>query len=520
MTKRYEEKKWQDEMRLKIDFSHMMWDYAAGAREKIADEIDSKLESFSEDQQKLMSESAGKLRTPNAEALKANFVTKDEVAGLADRAKEAYEAVCAAKGNIDKMMAWTLLPTNQAKEVAQIKALAKNIRAKFENFVVLGIGGSALGPIAVQQAINHLRYNELPKKRRNGPRLYVEDNVDPERMSSLLDLLDLEKTCFNVISKSGNTSETMSQYLIITNLLKKKMGNAYADNIVITTDENSGNLLLIAKSQGIDALVVPDGVGGRFSELSPVGLLAAEVCGIDIEEMLAGAAYMDSLCSSEKTNENPALFTAVMMYLSMQKGMNISVMMPYADSLKYMADWYAQLWAESLGKNVLRTGEACAVGQTPVKAVGVTDQHSQVQLYTEGPSDKLITFLAVNKYRSKVTIPDGYNSFSDVAFLSGHTLNELIDAELRATRYALLKAAKPSYTIHLEEVNEFTIGQLMYMLEMTTAYCGEFLNIDAFNQPGVEEGKKAAYAMLGRNGYAHKEVEIGASPTPDAEFMI
>jgi glucose-6-phosphate isomerase len=518
--KRSKDPFWQDEMRLKMDFSCMAWDYAAAAREEIAARVEAKMAGFPEDQQQMMGESVGKLRTPNSESLKENFILKEELINCEALARKAYNSVFAMKGDSQKMMAWTLLPFNQSKEVSQILDMAERIRRDFDNFVVLGIGGSALGPIAVQQAISHLRYNELPKEVRGGPRLYVEDNVDPERMASLLDVIDITKTCFNIVSKSGNTSETMSQYLIISDLLQKKMGKDYAKNMVITTDASKGNLLSIAKSEGIERLIVPDGVGGRFSQLSPVGLLAAAVCGVDIEEMLSGAAYMDGLCMSDDLNENPALFAALMMFLSMKKGMNISVMMPYADSLKYMADWYAQLWAESLGKNMLRSGKSCAVGQTPVKALGVTDQHSQVQLYTEGPNDKLVTFLAVENYRAKVEIPGGCEKFPDVSFLSGHTLNELIDAELRATRYALLKAGKPSYTIYLKEVNEFTMGQLMYLLEMMTAYCGEFLDIDAFNQPGVEEGKNAAYAMLGREGYAYKEVEISAFPEPVDEFIL
>jgi glucose-6-phosphate isomerase len=195
-------------------------------------------------------------------------------------------------------------------------------------------------------------------------------------------------------------------------------------------------------------------------------------------------------------------------------------MMPYADSLKYFADWYAQLWAESLGKCRLRDGTPAKTGQTPVKALGVTDQHSQVQLYTEGPDDKVITFLTVGKYRKSITIPVACEEFSDVAFLSGHTLGELISVEHSATEYALLKSAKPSWTIELPEVNAYTVGQLMYFFQMMTAYAGELLDIDAFDQPGVEEGKNAAYALLGRNGFAEKQVEIGARLEPKKEYLF
>ena len=312
----------------------------------------------------------------------------------------------------------------------------------------------------------------------------------------------------------------MSQYLIVSDLLKQRYGKNYGEHMILTTDAAKGNLHKISVADGLKMFVVPDGVGGRFSEMCPVGLLAAAVAGIDIEEMLAGAAAMDARCQSDDYLKNPALFAAGAMICAMEKGLNIHVMMPYADSLKYMADWYAQLWAESLGKNVHRDGTPCAAGQTPVKSLGVTDQHSQVQLYTEGPDDKVITFLRVADFRSKITIPVGCEEFPDVSFLCGKTLNELLDAELHATEYALLKAAKPSWMITLPEVNAYTLGQLMYFFEMQTAYAGELLDVDAFNQPGVEEGKNAAYALLGRKGYETKAIELDARPESDTRYVL
>ncbi len=183
-------------------------------------------------------------------------------------------------------------------------------------------------------------------------------------------------------------------------------------------------------------------------------------------------------------------------------------MMPYADSLKYIADWYCQLWAESLGKEVDKSGKMVNAGQTPVKALGVTDQHSQVQLYNEGPFDKVITFLEVEKFRSTVQIPYGCEEFPNVNFLCGHTLNELISKELFATRYNLAKRGRSNYTIILDEVNEYNIGALLYMFQLQTAYCGELLNIDAYNQPGVEGGKNATYALFGRKGFEQLAREI------------
>ena len=434
-------------------------------------------------------------------------------------AKAAHAYVAENRGNDDLFMGWTELPYNQDEIVADILATAKEVRRKFENFVVLGIGGSALGPTMAFNALCHLHYNDLPKSKRRGPRFFVEDNVDPVRMKDLLDVIDVTKTCFNVISKSGATSETMTQYLIIADLLTKAGVNV-KENVIFTTDAARGNLVKISASLGgVKSYVLPDGVGGRFSELCPVGLLPAAVLGIDIKTMLKGAAYMDKMCKTADLKKNPALLCATLQYIAMNDGKNIGVLMPYSDNLRYVSDWYAQLWAESLGKNVTLDGTPCNVGQTPVKALGVTDQHSQVQLYTEGPYDKVVTFLSVDSYKEKMPIPHGCEDIPDVSFLGGHTMEELIQAENKATAHALTMAGRLNYTIHLPEVNEFTLGQLLYLFELQTAYAGAMFNINTFNQPGVEAGKKATFALLGKPGYAEKKAELDAA-APDAKYIV
>ena len=229
---------------------------------------------------------------------------------------------------------------------------------------------------------------------------------------------------------------------------------------------------------------------------------------------------MDEICKEEDVYKNPAYMAATLQYLAMKDGKNISVMMPYADSLKYMADWYAQLWAESLGKRYNQYGEEVFAGQTPVKALGVTDQHSQIQLYTEGPFDKVVTFLGVERYRTSMLISRGFEDIPAVSFLGGHTLNELIHAEQAATEYALLKAKRLNRTITLPEVNAFTVGQLLYFMEVETAFAGELMEINAFDQPGVEEGKNATYALLGRPGYEQKKAELDARPRKKNEYII
>lgn len=448
-------------------------------------------------------------------------ITDAELRSVKSKAEEAFDYVAQNRGKDELFMGWTELPYNQDAIVADIIATAKAVRKKFKYFVVLGIGGSALGPIMAFNALKHLHYNELPPKRRGGPKFYVEDNVDPVRMQALLDVIVPEETCFNVISKSGATSETMTQFLIIADILEKK-GLSLPEHMIFTTDESRGNLIKIDEKYGgkFKKYVLPDGVGGRFSELCPVGLLPAAVLGIDIKGMLAGAAYMDTLCSKPTITKNPALACAALQYITMKQGKNIHVLMPYSDNLKLIADWYCQLWAESLGKAVDYTGKTVNAGTTPVKSLGVTDQHSQVQLYIEGPYDKVITFISVGKYACEMPIAHGCEDIPDVGFLGGHTMEELIQAENKATAYALMRAGRMNYTLNMPEVNAFTLGQLMYMLELQTAYTGALLNINTFNQPGVENGKKATFALLGKKGYEAQKREMDDAPALDDKYIV
>ena len=445
-------------------------------------------------------------------------ITQEQIDKQLENAKNAHAKVTSTAGQ--GWQGWMDLPYNQDQIADDIIACANGVREKFDTFVVLGIGGSALGPSAVFNALRHLRYNDLPKEKRGGPKFYVEDNVDPERMASLLDVIDVEKTMFNVITKSGATSETMAQFLIIYDLLKSKLGDKANQHIIATTDQNKGNLIKIAKQEGFPTFYIPDGVGGRFSEFCPVGLLPAAVLGIDIKLMLQGAKDMDQMCRVDDVSKNPALFASLLMHIAMETGHNISVMMPYADSLRLISDWYCQLWAESLGKSVDYDGKLVYAGQTPVKALGVTDQHSQVQLYTEGPFDKVIVLLAVNNFRSTVDIPHGFADIPDVNFLCGSTMNKLINTEMEATEYALTKAGRLNMRITLDSVDEYSLGQLLYFFMLHTAYSGAMLNIDTYNQPGVEEGKKATYALFGKQGYEAKKQELDSAPKKDQKYII
>ena len=445
-------------------------------------------------------------------------ICTQEIVKLAPQIERANKAMLEKRHN----MAWRELPYNQHEVANEIDAYVAEMKDQIDAFVVLGIGGSALGPMAVQRALNHPYYNELPREKRGGfPKLYVVDNVDPERLVYLFQTIDPARCLFNVISKSGSTAETMSQFMIIQQLLKDRLGNEAARKMIVcTTDAVSGNLITIAKAEGYKYFIIPSAVGGRFSELTPVGLLPAAFCGIDIRGLLAGAAQMDKMCADGDIFKNAAHMFALLHYIGMTAGKNITVMIPYADSLKYISDWFAQLWAESLGKQFDLDGNVVNAGQTPVKALGVTDQHSQVQLYAEGPYDKIIVFLGVDRYRETITIPKTYGHMPSLGFLGGVTHNALIKTEQDATEYALTKAGRMNMTITLPQVNAQTLGQLLYFFEVATAYAGELLNIDAFDQPGVEEGKNATYAMFGRPGYEAKKAELDAAPAKDAKYII
>ena len=447
-------------------------------------------------------------------------IQEEEIAAIAAEIEDAEKAMVAKRANGG--MDWRDLPYNQDQVVEDILEYAAWAKEEFDAFVVLGIGGSALGPIALQQALNHPYYNELSKETRGGwPKFYVADNVDPERLVYLFQTIDPARTLFNVTSKSGGTSETMSQFMIIKSMLEEQLGKEEAaKHIVCTTDAEKGNLRPICDQEGYKSFVIPAGVGGRFSELTPVGLLPAAMTGIDIKELLAGAAFMDEQCKEEDTYRNIGHMYGILSYLAMKQGKNIQVMMPYADSLKYMADWFAQLWAESLGKKYNNDGQEVFAGQTPVKALGVTDQHSQVQLYAEGPFDKMIVFLGVDQYREEIVIPKIYGEIPSLGFLGGASHSQLIQTEQMATEYALLKAGKMNMTLTVPQVNAFTMGELLYLFEVATAFAGELLQINAFDQPGVEGGKNATYAMFGRPGYEDVKKELDSRPEADARFII
>ncbi len=398
-----------------------------------------------------------------------------------------------------------------APKTAELRAFAEGIGQAFSDVVVLGIGGSALGAIALRGALCSPVWNALSDEQREFfPRLHVLDNVDPDTMASLLERIRLGSTLFVVISKSGGTAETMAQYLIVREKLEAELGESYRRHLVFITDPERGALRRIAGSERIVSLDVPPNVGGRFSVLSPVGLLPAALIGIDVDALLTGAAEMAALSDQDDVERSPAGLYAMLQWLAdSELGLRNHVLMPYSDRLRDFADWFVQLWAESLGKISPQGG---GVGPTPIAAVGVTDQHSQVQLFMEGPRDKTVTFVSVATHDADVPIPRLHADIPEVAYLGGHSLGTLLEVERRATAGALAQRGRPSMTLELERVDAWHLGALIMFFQVATVLAGDLYGVDPLDQPGVELGKRFTYAMLDRPDAAAARREWAAVP--------
>ena len=422
-----------------------------------------------------------------------------EVIGQKGIAERQIEGIKTTVCNIDKRIKSKERPELAfidllEQDTSEIKKTASFIRNNFENFIILGIGGSALGPRAITEALSP--FHNLDKK----PRVFIYDNVDPGTLDRILSLTDLKKTAVNVITKSGSTAETMSSFMVLWDRMNKA-GSDALKSFIATTDPEKGNLRKIANEKGLKSLPIPSGVGGRYSVLSPVGLLLAEVIGVSADEMLQGARDVHQRCSDAEVWKNPAYLFGVLLYImEREEKRTMNVMVPYADGLKPLAEWFCQLWAESLGK--------LGTGLTPYPSLGTTDQHSQLQLWMEGPEDKVVIFIKVDDYGVDIKIPKVFQDMDGLNYLGGHTMSELIKAEQESTELALAKIKRPNMAIGIPKIDAYHMGQLFHFFEMATAFTGFLYGINPFNQPGVEEGKNFTYGMMGKKGFEAKKEEV------------
>jgi glucose-6-phosphate isomerase len=447
-------------------------------------------------------------------------VSAADLERIAPRAAAAVERLLAlrAAGTVGFLD----LPDDAAGVAPAAQAFAAGLAPEIDNLVVLGIGGSSLGPRALYSALAPA-YHPLRPRAPGGPRrLWFPDNSDPRTFAAVLELCPPERTVWNVVTKSGGTAETASQLLVLYQHLTRALGEAGARaSIVVTTDPEKGALRALVRDLGLTSFPVPPSVGGRFSVLSAVGLVPAAAAGLDVAGLLAGARAMRDRCLGKDLGKNPALLLATLLHLhDVDNGRPMAVVMPYADALFDTADWFRQLWAESLGKALDVDGKPIVSGPTPIASRGATDQHSQLQLYAEGPPDKTFLFLRPRQRDGELTMPDSVVArHPDYAYLVGRGMGELLDAELRGTLGSLVGRGRPCGLVELERLDAGALGELLMLLMTATALAGPLYRVDPFDQPGVEEAKKLAFAALGRPGYESFAAALGAA-TSDPRYVL
>lgn len=381
---------------------------------------------------------------------------------------------------------------------------------RFHTQVVFGIGGSSLGARAVL---------ESAAKRPSGLDTHFAENMDPVTFGRLFDELELQRTLFVVVTKSGSTIETMSKFWFAWQRMQEVAGEHASRHFVAITDPERGSLRALADEHGFDSFEVPPNVGGRFSVLTAVGLLPLALAGYPVERLLQGARDARDHALEDDLDDNAVMRCALDHVLLMERGISQTVMMAYSDLLYPLVEWFCQLWGESLGKARRRDGEHVETGLTPIKALGVIDQHSQMQLYVEGPRDKHIVFLEVQNFARSVTIPDAPGLPESLQHLAGTSMAEIMHAELNGTRRALEQADRPTSTWAFESVSPEAVGAFIVGWETVTALVGELLDINAFDQPGVELGKKIAHGLLGREGF-EEWASLGAASESSVVFDV
>ncbi len=454
--------------------------------------------------------------------LGAAGIGHDEFEAMAQAANDSFEDN-RARHKAGEIGFWDL-PDD--KELARsVMKYARELPDEIDTLVVLGIGGSSLGPHALYSALGHPFDTLRPRSSGMPRRVFFSDNPDPQSFAALLDLVPLEKTLFNVVTKSGGTAETAAQLLIVADRIETQLGaDALARHLVVTTDPDHGALRREATKLGLTCFPVPNNVGGRFSVLSAVGLLPAAIAGLDVMGLLDGAREVRDAVfgpqGSGSISKNAALALASLLHAhDTQKGRPMVVLMPYADALYNCAEWFRQLWAESLGKAKTRSGEPCNVGPTPIASRGATDQHSQLQLYAEGPDDKSYLFLTLADRGRDMTISKGrLGEAPEFGYLSGHGLGELLDAELLGTRSSLSRRARPNALLTLDRLDAPRVGAYLMLMQAATAFAGPLYDVDAFDQPGVEEAKNLAYAALGRDGFEELASQLDAGRDSDPRY--
>jgi glucose-6-phosphate isomerase len=477
----YKDEKWQNSMKLSLDYNSMM--------------------SF------MIGETHG--------------LKEEQINSVIEQAQNAHKQVFNKSGKGNDFLGFLDLPNKSQEELDKIKSVANNLSNNSDIFISLGIGGSYLGVKALFDALKSPYYNELSREKRNNkPRIYFEgNNLDSDSMNYLFDLLPSKNTgdikdkfSIAVISKSGATIETALSFRLFQEKAKEFYGSEHNKYIVAITDQAKGKLKDIANKEKYESFVIPDDVGGRYSVLTPVGLLPAAVMGIDIDQLVAGAKYMKQLCESDNVKENPAIMYAVLQYLSYKNGKNISAMAAWSKGLESVGFWYDQLSAESLGKD--------GQGRVPFTIVNNRDLHSRGQELQDGEHNTVVTNLFVEKSNRDITFTKNESDLDALNYLDGKTIKSMQFGALEGTNYAYAKEQRPTMNLFIPELNEFTLGQLFYMFEVSTVIEGYLNDINPLDQPGVEAYKKFMFANLGREDMKKYKEEFDSRQKSKDEYRV
>ena len=430
-----------------------------------------------------------------------NFISEDQLLVYKNKIKETFTTIYEKRGAGNDFLGWTTLPSEITKEfIKDIKDQAELLRKKSQVFVVVGIGGSYLGARAVIEAISH-QFGSLLNRADDTQIVYAGHNMSEEYMVELLELLDQKDYSMAVISKSGTTTEPAVAFRILKNHLENKYGKEEArTRIVAITDKAKGALKTLANEEGYKTYIVPDNVGGRYSVLTPVGLLPIAVAGIDIEELVNGALAMETYCKENQNCDNVVAQYAVARQALYHDGKTNEILVSYEPRLHYIAEWWKQLYGESEGKE--------GKGIFPASDTFTTDLHSMGQYIQEGLRNLFETIISVEKPTKEIRIPLADNDLDQLNYIAGKRLSEVNRTAETATILAHVDGGVPNIIIQIPEISASTIGELIYFFEMGCALSGYMLEVNPFDQPGVEAYKKNMFALLGKKGFEERAEDL------------
>ena len=443
----------------------------------------------------------GKLRFDYSKAI--DFVTSEEVQAMAPYIKAAHDTIENRNGAGNDFLGWVDLPVDYDKtEFSRIKAAAEKIRKDSDVLIVIGIGGSYLGARAAIEMLSHSFYNSVSKEMRKGPQIfYAGNSISSTYLADLIEAVEGVDFSVNVISKSGTTTEPAIAFRVFKDILEKRYGKEGAKSrIYATTDKAKGALKTLSDAEGYETFVVPDDVGGRFSVLTAVGLLPIAAAGIDIDEMMKGAADARELYSNPDLSENECYQYAAVRNCLSRKGKIVEMMINFEPALHYFSEWWKQLYGESEGKD--------NKGIFPAAADFSTDLHSMGQYIQEGQRILFETAVLVDSPRKNITIEGNEDNLDGLNFLADQTVDFVNLKAAQGTALAHTDGGVPNLAIRVPELNAYYFGQLVYFFEKACAVSGYVLGVNPFNQPGVEAYKKNMFALLGKPGYADMKAEL------------